>query len=155
MHRDAPLPDICLKSNQSSTRRLKRNLSWHHPAIYLLILLHIFVYLVVALIVRKTATIHIPLTEEWFARRRRRMLFAWGMVLASCVLFGVALSRVDQEQWAPLAMILAILLVVAAAIYGLVACRLVWPKRMSDQYIWLKGVHPDFLSRLEVWQWNL
>jgi hypothetical protein len=155
MHRNAPLPNICLKSNEAATGRLKRNLSWHHPAIYLIILLHLFIYLVVALIVRKTATIYIPLTEEWLARRRRRMLFAWAAVLASFLLFGFAVSRVDHEQWAPLAMILAILLALAAAIYGLVACRLVWPKRMTDQYIWLKGVHPNFLNRLEAWQWNL
>src|SRR5687768_6974211 len=31
MHKLAPLPDICLKSNQPAVGRLKRKLSWHHP----------------------------------------------------------------------------------------------------------------------------
>lgn len=155
MHKDAPLPDICLKSNEPATRRLKRSLSWHPPAWYLLIFLHLLIYVVAAVLVRKTATIYIPLTEEWYARRQRRMLFAWGTILACVVLFGTAVAYVDHEAWAPWVLIASMLLALAAAVYGLLGCRMVWPKRMTDQYIWLKGVHPDFLNRLEVWQWNL
>jgi hypothetical protein len=155
MHKNAPLPDVCLKSNQPATRRLKRNLSWHHPALYLVILLHLFIYIIVALIMRKTAKIYIPLTEDWFQRRRQRMMVAWIAVLLSLLLFGLGASAVDREAWGAWAIILALLLFLAAAIYGIVACRLVSPKRMTDNYIWLKGVHPDFLDRLEPWMWDL
>jgi len=155
MHKRAPLPDICLKSNQPATRRLKRTLAWHHPAIYLTILLHVFVYAVIALILRKTATIHIPLTEEWFSIRRRRMIFSWSAVGLSVLLFAAAIAVIDQQNWAPLVLIGAIFLLLGAMIYGLISCRLVWPKRMTDDYIWLKGVHPDFLNRLEPWAWNI
>jgi hypothetical protein len=51
--------------------------------------------------------------------------------------------------------IFSIVLFLGAAIYGLVSCRMVWPKRMTGDYIWLKGVHGAFLDRLEPWQWNL
>src|SRR6476660_2337793 len=71
MHRLAPLPDICVKSNEPATRRLRRSLSWHHPAIFLLLLISPLIYIIVALILRKSATLYIPLTDEWFARRRR------------------------------------------------------------------------------------
>jgi H+/Cl- antiporter ClcA len=155
MHKLAPLPDICLKSNQPAMRRLKRSLSWHHPAVFLIILVHILIYIVVALVVRKTAKIHIPLTEEWFAIRRRRMILSWSMILLSVVMFGAAVSVVDQQAWAPWILIIAIFLGLGAAIYGLLACRLVWPKRMTDEYIWLKGVHSDYLARLEVWPYNV
>jgi hypothetical protein len=155
MHKEAPLPDICLKSNEPATRRLKRSLSWHPPAYYLLVLLHILIYVVVALLVRKTATIYIPLTDDWYARRQRRMLFAWGTIFACIGLFVAGVAFIDRQPWAPWAMIGAIVLALAITIYGLVACRMVWPKRMTDQYIWLKGVHPEYLNRLEVWQWNL
>src|SRR5262245_15383448 len=151
MHKRAPLPDICLKSNQPATRRLKRILTWHHPAIYLTILLHVFVYAIVALILRKTATIHIPLTEEWIAIRWRRMIFSWSTIGLSVLLFAASLLVIDQQTWAPLALIASILLFLGAAIYGLLSCRLVSPKRMTDDYIWLKGVHADFLNRLEPW----
>jgi hypothetical protein len=155
MHKLAPLPDICLKSNQPATRRLKRSLSWHHPAVYLVILLHLFLYIIVALIVRKTATIHIALTEEWFAIRRRRMLIAWGLVGASFLMFCGGIAIAEQAEWAPFLIIASIPLGLGAAIFGLMGCRMVWPKRITDQYVWLKGVHPDFLNRLEAWQWNV
>jgi hypothetical protein len=155
MHKLAPLPDICLKSNQPATRRLKRSLYWHHPGYYLIILLHLLIYLVVALIVRKSATIYIPLTDEWYYRRRRNMLIAWGLILLSMVVFALSIPLVDQQSWAPIVMIACFPLALGAAIWGLIMCRMVWPKRMTDEYIWLKGVHPDYLRRLEVWQWNI
>lgn len=155
MHKHAPLPDICLKSNLPATHRLKRSLSWHHPALILLVLIGVLIYAIVALIVRKTATIQIPLTEEWFHRRRRRMIFAWSMFLSAMALIPIAAFYGEQADWAPVAVIAAILLMIGAAIYGLVACRLVSPNRMTDTYIWLKGVHPDYLDRLEPWTYNL
>jgi hypothetical protein len=155
MHKLAPLPEICVKSNLPATRRLKRSLSWHHPGYYLFVLLHFLIYIVVALMVRKSATIYIPLTEEWIARRRRRMLIAWGMILSCIVMFCVAIPYVDQQPWALFLMIAAVPLALGAAIWGLIMCRMVWPKRITDQYVWLKGVHPDYLRRLETWQWNV
>ena len=38
MRKGSQLPARCVKSNQPTDRRLKRNLYWHHPAIYLTIL---------------------------------------------------------------------------------------------------------------------
>ncbi len=40
LHKAAPLPDICVKSNLPASRRLKRNLQWHHPAVYLALLVN-------------------------------------------------------------------------------------------------------------------
>jgi len=157
MHKLAPLPDICLKSNQPATRRLKRSLAWHHPAVFLALIVNIFVYAVIALITQKKATIHMPLSEEWFAIRRRRILFAWGLALASIALFvaGIVFSG-PQGEGASLALSgLAFFLFLGSLIYGLIASRMVWPKRITDEYIWLKGVHPDYLNRLEHWGWNI
>lgn len=155
MHKEAPLPNICLKSNLPATHRLQRNLYWHHPAIFLLIFLHILIYAVVAVVVRKKAKIHIPLTAEWFHRRRRRMLIAWSVVFLGVVIFGIGAVYVDQSPWAPFCLIVAVFLMLGAAIYGLASCRLVSPKKMTDTYIWLKGVHPEYLDRLDPWTWNL
>lgn len=43
MHKAAPFPNICLKSNLPATHRLTRNLSWHHPALVLLVLAGVLV----------------------------------------------------------------------------------------------------------------
>jgi hypothetical protein len=157
MHKLAPLPDICLKSNLPATGRLKRKLQWHHPAISITILAGLLVYVILALILTKRATIQIALTEEWFAIRRRRILFAWGIVLVSILMLIAGIAFVDQgDATVPaIAMLLAGVLFVGGLLYGQYAPSLVSPKRMTDDYIWLKGVHPDFLDRLEVWQWQI
>jgi hypothetical protein len=155
MHKEAPLPLICVKSNQPATGRLKRSLAWHHPALYLIILLNWLIYIVVALIVRKTAMIQIALSDEWIARRKRRMVFAWSAILLCVVLFVMSLFLLDSSGLAPVVLLVSIVGCLAAMGYGLVACRLVSARRMTDTYIWLKGVHPDFLDRLEPWPWNI
>lgn len=64
VHKKATLPDRCLKSNEPTQSRLKRSLYWHHPALYLLILLHIVIYAIVAIIIRKSAVFWIPLSRS-------------------------------------------------------------------------------------------
>ena len=155
MHKNAPLPDICLKSNQPATRRLKRKLSWHHPAVFLALLVNLILYVIIALCLQKTATIQMPLTDEWFARRRRSIVVAWVIVLSSIALFVLGVSNVESQGWAPFVLIAAIFVFLGGLIYGLVAARLVSPQRISDEYVWLKGVHPQFLDRLEIWPYNV
>lgn len=64
MHKNVQLPDRCVKSNAPTNRRLKRNLSWHHPAVFLSILISPLIYIILALILRKTANIYIGLSDE-------------------------------------------------------------------------------------------
>jgi len=156
MHRTARLPDVCVKSNQPATRRLMRKLSWHHPALALSVLIAVPLYLVLALVFTKRATIEIGLTEEWFARRRRRLLFTWIIVLLAVVLFfGALLTMGPASGPAPgVALALSILLFLAGIIYGNFACRMVWPQRITDQYIFLRGVSREFLDRLEPFTWR-
>jgi len=157
MHKLAPLPDICVKSNVPATRRLTRKLRWHHPALGLTVLAGVWIYLIVALIVTKRATISIPMSEEWFEIRWRRILFAWGIGLASALLFVAGIAAVDQGN-SPLpafAILGSVILLIGALLYGQYATSMVSPKRMTNDYIWLKGLHPEFLDRLEVWQGNV
>lgn len=157
MHKAAPLPPICVKSGEAATQWLKRKLVWHPPWIFALILLHVFLYAIVALILQKRATIHIGLTDEWFARRRTRMLMATGICLSG-ILVGVAgIAMKNREPNSDYLMLLlpAMILLLGGLIYGLIASRLVSAQRITDQYIWLKGVHPSFLDRLPSWPYGV
>jgi hypothetical protein len=157
MHRDAPLPDICVKSNQPAARRLKRKLQWHHPAIALSVLIGVPIYIILALVLMKRATIMLPLSQEWYERRTRRLIFAWGsgLLCLGLVVLGFVIGvQADDGSYLLLSLI-GLIGGIAVLIYGQYACSMVRPTRMTDQYIWLKGVHPDFLRRLEVWQWNI
>jgi hypothetical protein len=151
MHKNARLPDRCVKSNVPTQRRLKRSLYWHHPLIYLTILISILVYVILALVLRKTATIYIGLSDEWFGRRRRAILIGWTLVLAGIVMFCVGVGGVDQSNSFGWLIALAPLVFLFGAIYGLLAARMVVAQRISDDYVWLKGVHPTFLEDLPVW----
>jgi hypothetical protein len=157
MHKLAPLPDICLKSNQPATRRLKRNVTWHHPALAITILAGLLIYVILALILTKRATIHVPLTEDWFARRQRRLLFSWGIGLVSIALMvgGVVLTAQLDDPGYLLLLLVGVVAGLVTLIAGAAAVGMVSPKRMTDEFIWLKGVHPDFLNRLEIWPYHI
>ena len=152
MHRNAPLPERCVKSNAPTNRRLKRTLSWHHPAVFLSIFAGLLIYVVLALVLRKTATIYIGLSEEWFAKRRRAMLVAWTTVLVSVPLFIAGMWGIDRSEAYALLVTAGVFLFLGGAIYGLVCARMVAPTRITATHIWLKGVCPEFLTDLPEWQ---
>jgi hypothetical protein len=155
MHKLAPLPDICLKSNQPATRRLRRTMYWHQPWFYIIFLISPLIYIIVAMIVQKNATIQIGLTDDWYSRRQRRMLVSWLTFLACGAMLFVGIANAESADWAPLLILLGIVGGLAAAITGLIICRLVTPERITDEYVWVKGVHPEFLNRLDVWPYHI
>lgn len=153
MHKMAPLPPICVKSGQPATQWLKRSMQWHPQWIALTIFAGLLVYVILAMIMMQRATIHIGLTDEWMARRKTRMMIAWLLGLGSVaigVLGIVIAANTDRSEFIGLLPI-AIFLLLGALIYGQYACSLVRPQRITDQYVFLKGVHPDFLARLPEW----
>jgi len=141
MTRQATLPDRCIRTNQPANgNRLTCKLAWHEPAFYLLLLPGILPYVVFALIFRKKATIEVGFTEA-FTRALRiavigsRTLFLLGFVL---------LAFTDQ-------VIIGLLAMVVAIVWGVVWTRTVTAVRIEDNYIWLKGVHRDYLAALPLW----
>ncbi len=153
MHKRATLPDRCVKSNQPAHgRRLKRNLYWHPWWVYFTILIHLLVYIILALVLRKHAVIHIGLSSEWFAKRRRATLIGWGSVVVALALVVTGVVMLDGHFETGIQMIAASPFpFFGGAIYGLVAARMVAPKRITNDYVWLKGVHPDYLAELPPW----
>jgi len=154
-HKYAPLPAICLKSNQPATGQLKRNLSWHHPAAWLAILGGFFPILIVALIMTKRATIYIGLSDEWFAIRKQKIARAWRIVLLSIAL-GIGLpilGGITQQGPGVIcpAALGALVLFLVGVCYGNFGARLVYPARITADFVYLKGVHPDFLAQLPEW----
>lgn len=152
MHKQAELPDRCVKSNQPAHGgRLRRKLNWHHPGVYFTLLISIWIYVLVAIFVTKKATINIGLSEAWFARRRTAMIVSWSLVLAGIGLIVVGIVAFERTPAFGLLIALGIIGMLGAAIYGLVAARMVAASRITDEYVWLKGVHPDYLRDLPTW----
>lgn len=157
MHKLAPLPDVCVKSNEPAARRLKRKVQWHHPAITLSIFAGVLVYIILAAILTKRATILLPLSEPWHARRKRRLIFAWcaGLGCLGLMILGFVLVIETNEGIYALLLLVGFVGSLIALIGGQAAVAMVSPKRMTDDYLWLKGVHPDFLNRLPEWPYQI
>lgn len=150
MAREATLPDICIKSNQPTDGyRLKRKLSWHHPALAILIIISIPIYAIVAVLVSKRATIHVGLSDAWRRRRLRRIWVAWACVLLAFVggIAGIALAEnVREDVGAPL-FLASVVLFFGGLLYGMIGARLIRAKRIDDRFVKFSGVHPEYLNR--------
>jgi hypothetical protein len=153
MEKTATLPDRCVKTNEPANgRRLKRSLSWHHPAVFAVVLLNVIIYAIVAMVVRKTAVIYIGVSEETLAHRRKMMVIGWVIVLLGFGVFIVGLTSIDPGETDAL---FGFFFFIAAIIAGLVCmskARLVTPERITDRYVWLKGVTPEYLADFPDWQ---
>jgi hypothetical protein len=146
MEKEARLPDRCVKCDEpSAKKRLRRNLSWHHPALYALAISPL-IYILVALLVRKTARIEVGLCDEHRRGRWQAIAITWVGALAggAIVVFGIG----AENGWLLLA---GIVLLVGILIYGLPKAQVVIPHRIDRQFVWLKQVHPDYLARFPDW----
>ncbi|MFQ5502551.1 MAG: hypothetical protein ACE5EQ_09665 [Phycisphaerae bacterium] len=135
---------IC--GEQAVGRPLKRHLSWHHPAIYLTILVGLLIYVIVALIVRKTAVVYVGLCPVHRKRRRWVIVVCWLMVLAT-----VPIIWLSVELDEPGLVVLAALSFIAGLVVFLAGARVVTPYRIDDHNVWIRGVGPAYLDALPLY----
>lgn len=146
MSRDAELPPRCVKCNVPTHLRLKRKLSWHHPAIYLIILVALLIYLIVAMVLRKSAVVEIGLCDEHLAKRRRDIWITVGLVVIGSLGFGLAIGFEDLTY-----LLIGFVALIAALIYGIAFARVVAPAKIDDRFVWLSGVNKQYLNELPQW----
>jgi hypothetical protein len=151
LHKSAKLPGRCVKSNEPTDRFLKRKLVWYPPWIALTILLAWPVFLILALVMQKRAQVDIGLTPEWIGRRRMRIATAWGLVLLGFFTFFGAIAWAADADWFGLVLAGGVLMGFVGIIYGSVGARMVYPTKIDDQFVWLKGVCREFLDELPPW----
>ena len=140
---DSELPPRCVKCNEPSARFLKRKLSWHPPGLYLLIFLGILIYAIVAMIVRKTATVEIGLCDRHLRRRRIAIGVAWLMLFVLIGGFAIGMGT-DQGAFIGIGFVVAL---IGWIICGIISSG-VSAARIDKEYIWLRGVCRDYLDEL-------
>jgi Double zinc ribbon len=144
MHKNATLPDRCVKCNRPANgRKLTKKFMWHHPAYFLLILAGFLIYLIAALIVRKPVTLHLGLCDEHFSKRRTAIWASWGILALS-----VALIILGAANNLPALVLIGFLLIFVAAIYGVLSANLIAIQKVDDHYVWLKRINKDYLMML-------
>ena len=124
MTRQALLPNRCIKCNEPAGRTLKRTLSWHHPALYFSIFGGALIYVLLALILRKTAIVEIGLCEDHSAVRRRDIAITWTLGLLSVGSFYLA-SQLQDLTFAGIGG----LLILATVVYGKMRVNKVIPNK--------------------------
>jgi hypothetical protein len=143
----ARLPSRCIKCNEPATYRLKRSLSWHNPLLYLMVVFPgLLFYVIVALIVRKTAKIDVPLCEAHRAGRKKSILFAWIISLAGMALWFAPASGNDERLW--IGFFVGIVLFLFGLIFGSLKSQTVTPTKIDDTHVWLNKVSPLYLAGL-------
>ena len=143
MWKDAELPDRCVWCNAPANgRRLRRTLYWHHPLIWLIVLISPIIYIVVALIVRQKAVVAIGMCDDHYAWRVRSIV-AWWLITLGCV--GVFWYGMRTEGGGFL--LASIVVFLGNLVFAVAISRPVVPTRIDDSYVWLRKIHPDYLAR--------
>lgn len=140
---DASLPDFCVKCDSPANGfRLKRRMSWHPPVLYLLFFLAWILYLVVALIVRKQATVYLGLCQKHFQRRQQLLVVGW-------ILFGVGLVSpvLGFSMDYPAIALLGIMLLFFSIVWLALVTRVVNVQKIDDRFVWLTGLDKNYLAR--------
>jgi hypothetical protein len=140
----AVLPPRCVKCNAPIDGSAKqRRFSWHHPALFLIILLNILIYAIVAIVVRKNVVVTLGLCQAHRRRRFRGILAGVAGIFLS-VGFFIASGMAEQPN-----LVLAGLVVLVVSIVVIESmARTLSPARIADKVGQLKGCGEAFLASL-------
>lgn len=144
MRLGASLPCRCIKCNANTDDNAKmQTVYWHSPWLYLVILLNIIIYAIVAMLLRKRAKINPALCQQHRKQRRLLQLLA---VLA--MLGGVVLLIQGATENHNGALIVGALLIFASLCIAIAVGRLLTPTLIDEQVVKLRGAKPAFLDSL-------
>jgi hypothetical protein len=141
------MPHRCIKCNEPADEPTKkRRVYWHHWALYLLILINILIYAIVALVVRKKALVSAGLCAEHKKRRRIALTFGWTGSIAGLLLLSNGFGSGSPTAGAK--MLFGILAILVSIIVGMIFARVVYAKKIDKSYVRLKGCGVAFLDSL-------
>jgi hypothetical protein len=145
--KESHLPGRCVKCNEPVTSQpLKKKFYWHPPVFYVLIVISLIIYVIVALIVRKTATVHIGLCDRHVAKRRTGVIVGWLLFFVGLgTMFAAGSAKGDAVAFFVLG---GIGLMLAGAIFGIVMAQTLRPKKIDNYFAWYTGACPEFLAEL-------
>ena len=146
----ASLPRHCVKCGAPADGAYgPRTFYWYHPAIFLLLLVNLLVFAIVALIIRKKATLEVGLCAAHRSRRAKAITAAWVLVLlglATMIGGGVAGAEYSVDWLIPVAILAGLAMWIAAAVVGTVWGAYLTPTKIDKQYGYFKGAGLDFLN---------
>ena len=142
---DLPIGSCVKCGAPANGQPLKRKYSWHSPGIYVIVLFNVIIYAIVAMIVRKSITLNVPLCDAHAKRRKRMILIAWLIFLGGIVLAVVLF----QQKLEPGGLAAFVLGMIIALIVGMVGSKIMTPTKIDEKSGWFTGVCPEYLNSLQ------
>lgn len=140
----ADFADRCVQCNAPTHGpRLKRRLYWHTPWLYLLVV-QLLIYVIVAMIVRKSVLVNIALCDAHRARRRKLMLAGMLTALAGVGSCGAGVGGPTVGPLVPL----GLLMVLVGLVLAIVGERVITPRRIDKTVAEINGVCDAYLAEL-------
>lgn len=141
--RDRAFPPRCVKCNAPVQKQAMhaRRFYWHTPWLYLLILLNILIYALVAMGVRKKTLHDVALCARHLRRRRIFIAIGWSWPLA--IFIAAAFSQ-------DIGIMIGVLLAVALIFVGIFGSRVMVAGRIDDRHARFTGCGKAFVDSLPV-----
>ncbi len=116
----AVLPPLCVKCGAPADGKpVDKTFYWHHPALYLAILAGVLIYAILAIVLRKSIKVRVPLCARHAKRRSTAVTLSWVLPLVGIADIFV-LSRLNVDGGV-IALICAAFLLTGLVIWAVVA----------------------------------
>ncbi len=141
----ATLPPGCYKCGSPDTTPMRKKFYWHHPTLYLLILLNILIFAIVAMCVRKSGEITLNICGKHRGQRLRYLWLGWLGFLAGLV--GLIASA-SARQTEPLLILGAVLVMGGGLVFAVIGNYLIASSKVTNEFVVLKGACTEYLNTL-------
>ncbi len=145
---DAVLPPYCIRCGRpAEPNTLSKKFSWHPQWIYFFILIAIFIYIILALTMRKCISLQIPLCAGHLEKYRALRL-ASAVLLLGCIPEMVGAGNYLPEQYMGWGIAAGFLALVAGLVCLILFSSLLHAKRIDRHYGYFSSASPAFLQLL-------
>jgi hypothetical protein len=133
------LPDRCVKCNAPAAgKAFRKKFYWHSPFLYLtLLVVGPVIYIIIAMIVRKGATVDFCLCPEHRKRRSTWISITWGVCLAAVAMlvggFALMLQGRSTESLGGFLMLGFLPTILIGAIVGIMGARVLSPTKIDER----------------------
>jgi hypothetical protein len=138
-------PALCIRCGAPADgKAITKTYSWHHPALYLLLLGPILIYLIVAMVVRKSIKVTVPICAQHRQRRSIAVTLSWVLPLVG-IADAIILPQFNVDTGI-VALICAVLILAGIVIWAVVAMP-IRPKKIDQFHGEFTGFCETFLEQ--------